>query len=72
MKIKVKATKNKGKSPRTVRQFAEELNLSQPTVRAWLAGRKISYVRLGRSIRIPAWEIDRLLSEGMVPSLEAR
>jgi excisionase family DNA binding protein len=54
--------------PRSVRQAAEELNLSTATIRAWLASRKLGYVRLGRAIRIPADEIRRLLTEGMVPA----
>jgi excisionase family DNA binding protein len=58
--------------PLTVRQFAGDLNLSEPTVRTWLAQRRISCIRLGRAIRIPSSERDRLLSQGMVPAREAR
>ena len=54
--------------PLTVRQAAIELNLSEPTIRAWLWRRKISYVRLGRAIRIPTSEVERLLQEGTVPA----
>lgn len=53
----------------TVRQTAEVLNLSEACVRAWVAARRISYVRLGRSIRVPQQEIDRLMSEGAVPAV---
>jgi excisionase family DNA binding protein len=52
--------------PLTVREAAEALNLSQPTIRTWLAQRRISFIQLGRAIRIPASEIDRLLSQGTV------
>jgi excisionase family DNA binding protein len=58
--------------PLTVREAAEALNLSQPTIRAWLSQRRISFIQLGRAIRIPASEIDRLLSQGMVSAREAR
>jgi excisionase family DNA binding protein len=58
--------------PLTVRETAKALNLSEPTVRAWLAQRRISFIQLGRAIRIPASEIDRLLSQGTVLAREAR
>lgn len=53
--------------PRTVEQAAAELNLSRATIRAWIAQRKLGHVRLGRAIRIPADEIQRLLRTGYVP-----
>ena len=53
--------------PRTVEQAAAELNLSMATIRAWIAQRKLGHVRLGRAIRIPADEIQRLLRTGYVP-----
>ena len=34
------------------------------TIRAWIARRKIACVRLGRAVRVPVAEIDRLLDEG--------
>ena len=57
----------------TVKQAAEELNLSVFTIRSWIAQRKIVHVRLGRAIRVPASEIQRLLDRGTVPlAREAR
>jgi excisionase family DNA binding protein len=61
-----------GRKPLTIRETAESLNLSQPTIRAWVARRKIGVIRLGRSVRIPATEIERLLSENTVPARSAR
>lgn len=58
--------------PRTVREAAEELNLSVFTIRAWIARRKLGHVRLGRAIRIPADEIRRVLEAGTVPAREKR
>lgn len=55
-------------SPRTIRQAARELNLSEFTVRSWVGQRKIGHLRLGRSIRIPAEEIRRLLEDGLRPA----
>ena len=56
---------------RTVAQTAEELGLSQSTIRAWIGQRRIGFVRLGRAVRIPAGEIERLLERGYVPPIRA-
>ena len=56
----------------TALQFAEELGMSAKTVRAWIAARRIECCRFGRSVRIPASEIRRLVSEGTVPRIESR
>ncbi len=53
--------------PRTVEQAAEELNLSPATIRAWIAQRRLGHVRLGRAVRVPAAEIQRVLEVGYVP-----
>lgn len=58
--------------PRTVSMAAEELNVSVSTIRAWIAQRKIGFVRLGRAVRVPAEEIRRLLEEGFVPPVRHR
>jgi excisionase family DNA binding protein len=52
--------------PRTIAEAARELGLSPNTIRAWVRLRKITYIRVGRSVRIPTAEIDRLLEEGLV------
>ena len=53
--------------PRTVDQAARELTLKPPTIRAWIKQRRLGHIRIGRSIRIPAAEIQRVLEEGYVP-----
>jgi excisionase family DNA binding protein len=58
-----------GIQPRTVNQAAEELGISRSTVRAWIGQRRIGFVRLGRAIRIPRPEIERLLETGFVPAV---
>ena len=52
----------------TVRQAAERLGLRESTLRAWIAQRRISVVRLGRAVRILPEEVDRLISEGTMPA----
>ena len=58
--------------PRTVSEAAQELNLKPSTMRAWIAQRRIGHVRLGRAVRIPAAEIQRLLEAGYVPAERSR
>jgi excisionase family DNA binding protein len=55
--------------PRTVQECAIELNVSPFTIRAWLGQRRIGFVRVGRTIRIPVAEIRRVIEEGTVPAL---
>lgn len=58
--------------PRTVEEAAAELNLKKSTIRAWIAQRRLGHVRLGRAVRIPAAEIQRLLEAGYVPAERGR
>jgi len=53
--------------PRTVTEAASELNVSQATIRAWIGQRKIGHLKIGRSVRVPAAEILRLLEAGYIP-----
>jgi excisionase family DNA binding protein len=53
--------------PRTVSEAAEELGLSVHTIRAWIASRRLSHLRLGRAIRIPAAELRRIIEESSRP-----
>lgn len=52
----------------TVAEAAEHLGLRQSTIRAWIAGRRITYVRMGRAIRIPARAVQELIERGTVPA----
>jgi excisionase family DNA binding protein len=54
--------------PLTVPEVSKALGLSPATIRAWIAARRISYIRLGRSIRILPSEIQKLLENGSVPA----
>ena len=66
-----KQTVNMGR-PLTVRETAGALSLSESTIRSWLAQRRLGFVRLGRAIRIPVEEINRVLAQGAVPAKERR
>jgi excisionase family DNA binding protein len=54
--------------PLTVTQAAEQLNLSEACIRAWILHRRLGVVRLGRAVRIPQSEIRRVLDEGTMPA----
>jgi len=51
-----------------VPEAAEILSLSQKTVWQWIGERRIGVVRLGRAVRVPLSEIDRLMEEGTTPA----
>jgi excisionase family DNA binding protein len=52
-----------------VPEAAEMLALSQKTVWQWVGERRIGVVRLGRAVRIPLSEIERLMEEGTTPAI---
>jgi excisionase family DNA binding protein len=56
----------------TVSEAARSLGLAQVTLRAWIAQRRIGVVRLGRAVRIPLTEIDRLIERSTVPARQDR
>jgi excisionase family DNA binding protein len=52
----------------TVHEAAARLGLRDSTLRAWIAQRRIGIVRLGRAIRIPLKEVERLIAVGTIPA----
>lgn len=56
----------------TVNQAAELLGLAPVTLRSWISLRRIGVVRLGRAVRIPQAEIERLVERNTVPAHEPR
>jgi excisionase family DNA binding protein len=55
----------------TVKEAAEDLGLSVHTIRSWVAQRTLASVRLGRAVRVPETEIQRLIDEGTTPQKRA-
>lgn len=53
-------------SPRllTIPEFAAELRVKPSCVRRWLSESKITFVHVGRLVRIPASEVERIISAG--------
>jgi excisionase family DNA binding protein len=56
----------------SVPQMADRLGVTRACIRRWILERKITTVKLGRLIRIPASEVERLVSSGMRPARLAR
>jgi excisionase family DNA binding protein len=55
-----------------VPKAAERLGVTPACIRRWLLERKIASVKLGRLIRIPSSEMDRLVEEGLRPARPQR
>lgn len=56
----------------TVHETAERLGVKVPTVRLWLAKRRMAHTKLGRCVRVPEAEVDRLISQNLIPAAEVR
>jgi excisionase family DNA binding protein len=55
------------KAALTVKEVAVMFGVAEGTVRLWIGRRDIAVIRLGRSVRIPKTEINRVMSENTVP-----
>jgi excisionase family DNA binding protein len=56
----------------SVPEFATALNISVACARRWIFERKVSIVKLGRLIRVPYSEVERLVNVGTRPARPAR
>ena len=65
------ASSNKAPS-RSLPEAAERLGLSVKCLRGWVWRRRISYINIGRAVRISDETIQRVIDKGTVPALEAR
>lgn len=52
----------------TVQAFAKALNVTPACIRRWILERKIATVKLGRLVRIPSDEVQRLIQSGLRPT----
>jgi excisionase family DNA binding protein len=55
----------------TIRETAEQLHISVKTAWSWRSQGKFGVVCLGRSVRVPQEEIDKLIEEGFTPARRA-
>jgi excisionase family DNA binding protein len=61
-----------GKRLWRVREAAQFLGMRESGVRRWILLRRVAVVRLGRLVRIPEEEIERLVKEGLRPAASLR
>ena len=52
----------------TCAEAAEALGLKEATIRVWIARRKLTYVKLSRSVRVPAEAVEDLILRGTMPA----
>ncbi len=51
-----------------VNEFADEVGVTKSCARRWILERKIASVKIGRLVKIPKDEIDRLITSGLRPA----
>lgn len=54
----------------TVAEAAVALGVTQSCIRRWILERRIATVKIGRLVRIPASEIQRIIETGLRPAKE--
>jgi excisionase family DNA binding protein len=53
-------------------EFAEALGVTVACCRRWILERRVTFTKIGRLVRIPAAEVDRLIAEGLHPAKSRR
>lgn len=56
----------------TIPEFATRLKVTIACVRRWIIEKRIATVKLGRLVRVPASEADRLIGDGLRPAINRR
>jgi excisionase family DNA binding protein len=56
----------------TTQEFADRLGLSHGAIKKWVARRQLTIVKLGRAVRIPESELERIIRANTRPADEAR
>ena len=56
----------------TIPQFATALSVTIACVRRWIIEKRVAVVKLGRLVRIPQTEVDRLIADGFRPAENQR
>jgi excisionase family DNA binding protein len=56
----------------SVPQVAERLNVTRACIRRWILERRLAVVKVGRLVRIPVSEVERLIDSGLRPARPAR
>jgi excisionase family DNA binding protein len=56
----------------SITEFAAALKVTKACVRRWQLERRITFSKIGRLVRIPTTEVDRLIAEGLHPAKPRR
>ncbi len=56
----------------SIADAADELAVSEHTIRSWILGRKLEFVKVGRRVLIKEQTIARLIEDGTVPAERCR
>ena len=56
----------------TIPEFAAALRVKPSCVRRWIGESKVTFVHVGRLVRIPASEVERIISAGTHPAANRR
>ena len=56
----------------TLPEAGSLLRLKTSKLRAWVLRRKIPYVKVGRLVRVRRIDVDRLISEALIPAQDKR
>ncbi len=55
----------------TVDALAEEISVTPACIRRWILERKLTTIKIGRLVRIPPSEVQRIIKKGLRPAKEA-
>ena len=55
-----------------VPEFAGALKLTNACVRRWILERRVVSIKVGRLVRIPVSEVDRIIAAGLRPARGAK
>ena len=56
----------------TVKEFADAVRCTVGVVRKWARARRIATIKISKLLRIPASEVDRLITKGMRPATHSK
>jgi excisionase family DNA binding protein len=56
----------------TLEQAAARLGMKPVTLRMWASSRKIARCKIGRAVRIPESEIQKIIERNLIPALPER
>jgi excisionase family DNA binding protein len=55
-----------------IKEAAEQTSMQESTWRAWVLHRRVTFVKLGRAVRIPEGAVAKMIADGTVPAREDR